>query len=69
MSKRTYDHGELCHRTAAEKGALEADAEKLVVLPGFEVTQAKKKPITNIMMWVQCYAKYTAAMAQKFHLT
>ena len=40
------------------------DAEKLVVLPGFEVTQPRKRPINNIITWVQCFAWYTAAMAQ-----
>ncbi len=41
------------------------DAERFV-LPGFEVKQARKKPITNILTWVQCFSKYTAAMAQMY---
>ena len=36
------------------------------MLPGFEVAQTKKRPITCISTWVQCFARYTAAMAQAF---
>ena len=44
----------------------ESETEKLVVLPGFEVSQTRKKPESNIILWVQCFARYTAAMAQHF---
>ena len=30
---------------------LEPDTQKVVVLPGFEVAQAKQKPITDIITW------------------
>ena len=75
VSKRTHDRmmkwefidlGELRTRTLAERGAVESDTERLVVLPGFELSQAKKKPIADILMWVQCFSRYTAAMAKKF---
>ena len=58
ISKRTYDWmmkwefidmGELRLRTAVEKTMLEPDTQKVVVLPGFEVAQAKQKPITDII--------------------
>ena len=51
-------------RSATDQSRLDGDAEKLVVLPGFEVTQPRKRPINNIITWVQCFARYTAAMAQ-----
>ena len=75
VSKRTHDRmmkwefidlGELRTRTLAERRAVESDTERLVVLPGFEVSQAKKKPIADILTWVQCFSRYTAAMAKKF---
>ena len=75
LSKRIYDKmmrwefmdlGEFRPRYVMDKVEVEGDTEKLVVLPGFEVTQARKKPINNIITWVQCLARYTAAMASKF---
>ena len=45
---------------------MEGHTTKLVVLPGFEVTQTRKKPINNIITWVQCFARYTAVMSSKF---
>ena len=42
----------------------EAETEKVVLLPGFEMAQAKKKPVTSIMSWIQCFARFVAAMAQ-----
>ena len=75
LSKRIYDKmmrwefmdlGEFRPRSVMDKVEVEGDTEKLVVLPGFEVTQARKKPINNIITWVQCFARYTAAMASKF---
>ena len=75
LSKRTYDKmlrwefvdlGEFHPRSLMDKVEMEGDTEKLVVLSGFEVTQARKKPINNIITWVQCFARYTAAMSSKF---
>ena len=75
ISRRTYeammkwqyvDLAEFRPRGALEKVQVEEDTEKLVVLPGFEVSQARKKPITSIAVWSQCFARYTAAMAAKF---
>lgn len=61
------DLGEFRPRTTIDRATLEADTEKLVVLPGFEVSQTRKKPVTNIVTWAQCFARYTAAMAQIAH--
>ena len=75
ISRRTYeammkwqyvDLAEFRPRGALEKVQVEEDTEKLVVLPGFEVAQARKRPITSITVWSQCFARYTAAMATKF---
>ena len=72
MKIRTSDEVGICEnvefkpRTLPERETAEADTEKLVVLPGFEVTQAKKKPLRSITTWVQCFARFKAAMAQKF---
>ena len=44
----------------------EGETQTLVALPGFELAQPRKKPIDNIITWVQCFSRYTAAMAQKF---
>ena len=57
QSKWTYDKmlrwefvdlGEFRPKPLMDKVEMEGDTEKLVVLPGFEVTQARKKPINNI---------------------
>ena len=57
ISKRTYDRmirwefidmGDLRQSTAMEKMTVEADTQKLVVLPGFEVSQARQKPVTEL---------------------
>jgi hypothetical protein len=45
---------------------MEEDTQKVVVLPGFEVSQARQKPISDILVWVQCFARYAAVMAQKY---
>ena len=75
VSKRTYDTmmrwgfvdlGDFQSRGAIDKLVAESDTEKLVVLPGFEVSQARRKPISSITVWCQCFARYTAAMAKQF---
>ena len=30
------------------------------------MTQAKKKPVNSIIVWTQCFARYTGAMAKEF---
>ena len=45
---------------------LESDMQKVVVLPGFEVAQAKQNPIMDISPGYTAYSRYTAAMATKF---
>ena len=75
LPKRTYDRmvkwefmdmAEFRPRTITDRTSTEGDTEKLVALPEFEVTQAKKKPVNNIIVWTQCFTKYTAAMAKEF---
>ena len=44
------DLAELQPRDPMDKVAAEAETKKLVVLLGFEVAQAKQKPINNIIM-------------------
>jgi hypothetical protein len=59
------DLGELRPRNPVEKVNPD-DTCKLVVLPGFEVSQTKQKPIGDIATWAYCFARYTAAMATKY---
>ena len=76
IPKRTYnrimrweciDMAELCHKAAWERTTKDGgDTEKLVVLPGLVVTQEKQEPVTNILTWLECYAKFTAAVAKEF---
>ena len=66
MKWEFIDMRELQLRTSVEKTMLEPDTQKVVVLPGFEVAQAKQKPITDIITWVHCYSRYTPAIATKF---
>jgi hypothetical protein len=75
VAKRTHekmlrwefvDLAELRPKNSHERVPHEADMQKLVVLPGFEVAQARQKPISDIVMWMHCYTRYTAAMASKF---
>ena len=42
-----------------------ADARNVVVLPGFEVSQVKPKPVQDIITWSHCYARYSAVMAKE----
>ena len=42
-------------RTSKDQAAVDSDVEKLVVLPGFEVSQPRKKPVNDFITWVQCF--------------
>ena len=53
-------------RASGDRAVPESDTEKLIVLPGFEVSQPKKKPVDDIFTWIQCFSRYTAAMAKEF---
>lgn len=53
-------------RSASDRSVSESDTEKLIVLPGFEVSQPRKKPVDDIFTWIQCFSRYTAAMAKEF---
>ena len=50
-------------RSASDYFVADPDTERLVVLPGFEISQPKK-PVNNIVTWVQCFSRYTAAMSK-----
>ena len=48
-------------------GALDAinpdpDPQKYIILPGLEITRARRKPIRDIITWVQCFAVFMAAV-------
>ena len=60
------DLADFRQRSAAERTASGENSDKLMVLPGFEVAHSRKKPVTDIVTWVQCFSRYTAAMAQSF---
>ena len=53
-------------RSATDAATVDADTEKLVVLPGFEVSQPRKKPVNNFITWIQCFSRYTAAMSKHY---
>ena len=53
-------------RSANDWPVSESDTEKLLVLPGFEVSQPWKKPVDDIFSWIQCFSSYTAAMAKEY---
>ena len=36
------------------------------MLPGFEVSQARQKPISDFMVWMRCYARFVALVSRKF---
>ena len=49
-------------RTPLERVSGESETQKIVVLLGFEVSQAKPI-IRDIVTWLNCFCHYTAAMA------
>ena len=53
-------------RSSTDPIISETDTEKLVVLPGFEVSQPRKKPVNNFITWIQCFCRYTAAMSKHY---
>ena len=53
-------------RSTTDPSTVENDMEKLVVLPGFEVSQPRKKPVNNFITWVQCFSHYTATMSKQY---
>ena len=60
------DKNDFCPRSAGDCSISESDTEKLIVLPGFEVSQPRKKPVDAIFTWIQCLSRYTAAMAKEY---
>ena len=60
------DMADLRPRSSAEPALAETDTEKLVILPGFEVSQLWKKPVNNFITWVQCFCHYTTAMLKHY---
>ena len=64
MVKWEFVHlAELKVKSGLEKEVLDLEDDKVMVLPGFEVTQARRMPIKSFWVWVQCFARYTAALA------
>ena len=47
-----------------EKVAIDDDAEKLIIIPGFEVIHAKQKRLTSIITWIKRFWCYVAVMAK-----
>ena len=62
----TLDMAELRPKAPSERQLMEGSTHKLVVLPGLEVTQARQKPVRDVMTWVSCFSRFVAAMAPKF---
>ena len=52
-------------RFAGDCSISESDTDMLIVLPGFEVSQPRKKPVDDIFTWIQCFSRYIAAMAKE----
>ena len=48
-----------------DKLSLEPDPHRFVILPGLEVTQARKKPIRDLLTWIQCFNIYITVVAKK----
>ena len=48
-----------------DKLSLEPDPHHFVILPGLEVAQARKKPIQDLLTWIQCFNIYIAVVAKK----
>ena len=74
IPRRTYekilrwefvDMAELQPVGELEKLSAEPDPHRFVILPGLEVTQARKKPIRDVLTWVQCFNIYIAVVAKK----
>ncbi len=38
------------------------DPQKYIILPGLEIARARRKPIKDIITWVQCFAVFMAAV-------
>ena len=73
IPKRVYDRmlrwefmdmSDFRPRSSKDPAMLDSDVEKLVVLPGFEVSQPRKRPVNDFITWVQCFCRYTAAMSK-----
>ena len=52
-------------------GSLEAlsqdtDPQRLIITENFELTKVRKKPIRDILTWVQAFAVYIAVVSQQF---
>ena len=57
MLKWEYvDMAEFKLKLGYEREVAAAGTEKVVLLTGFEMSQAKKKPVTSILSWIQCFA-------------
>ena len=59
------DMAELQPVGVLDKLSLEPDPHRFVILPGLEVAQARKKPIRDLLTWIQCFNIYIAVVAKK----
>ena len=60
------DLAELCPLRANEMLNPEPDPQRFIILPGLEVARPKKKQVTDIISWSQCFLVYMAVMHKKF---
>lgn len=75
ISKKLYDRmlkwefidlNELKLKSGGDTQSGVDEPEKVVILPGFEVSKSRKKPILSIFTWIQCFGRYLAAMSKAF---
>ena len=66
MKWEVMDMNDFRPRSAGDCSISESDTEKLIVLPGFEVSHPRKKPVDDIFTWIQCFSRHTAAMAREY---
>ena len=60
------DLGELRPVGTLERLNPDPDPLKYVIMSGMEVARAKKKPITDIFRWIECFTIYVAVLASKY---
>lgn len=44
----------------------DATTQKLIILPGMEVSKARRKQVDTLTVWLQCFGILVAVLAQKF---
>ena len=75
IPKQVYDRvvkGEYVHMaefrelSTSESFARESGTEQFVLLPGFEVSKVRKKPVTDVITWINFFSRFTVARAKHF---